>query len=149
MPSGAAYSGYQAKFSGSSGMESGGQIVDEAPTITSPDVTTFTVESAGTFTVTVTGYPTPTLSESRDVIGQPGAQLRREYGVLSGTPAPDTGGTYGLSFTASNGIGSNATQNFSLTILQAPAITSADNSTFVDGVPARSPLRPPAFRRRR
>ena len=40
-------------------------------------------------------------------------------GVLSGTPAAGTGGTYTLTFTAHNGVGSDATQSFTLTVNQA------------------------------
>ncbi len=62
-----------------------------------------------------------------------GLSFDASTGVLSGTPSPNTGGTYGLIFTASNRIGSDANQSFSLTISQASAITSADNATFVTG----------------
>jgi hypothetical protein len=51
--------------------------------------------------------------------------------TLSGTPAAGTGGIYDLTFTASNGIGSNAVQNFTLAINQPPAITSGDAASFV------------------
>src|SRR5690242_8754535 len=37
-------------------------------------------------------------------------------GVLSGTPATGTGGSYSITITATNGIGSDATQNFVLTV---------------------------------
>jgi hypothetical protein len=52
-------------------------------------------------------------------------------GTLSGTPAAGHGGTYNISFTASNGIGANAVQNFTLTVNQAPAITSGNATTLV------------------
>ena len=47
-------------------------------------------------------------------------------GVLGGTPMPGTGGVYTLTITASNGA-STGTQTFTLTINQAPAITSGNN----------------------
>ena len=50
---------------------------------------------------------------------------------MSGTPDPGTGGTYNVTFTATNGVGANATQAFTLTVNQAPAITSANTATFV------------------
>ena len=53
-------------------------------------------------------------------------------GTLSGTPAAGTGGTYPLTFTATNSVGS-ATQSFTLTVQQAPAITSAGATTFTVG----------------
>ena len=43
----------------------------------------------------------------------------------AGTPAAGTGGTYALTFTAANGVSPDATQSFTLTVNQAPAITSA------------------------
>ena len=67
------------------------------PAITSANSTTFTVGTPGRFTVTATGFPTPTLSESgtsaqrRDVRRQ-----RRRTATLSGTPAAGTAGTYPL-----------------------------------------------------
>ncbi len=132
----ATYSGYEDVYTGSTGTESAGQVVDEAPTITSAAGASFTVGSAGSFTVTDTGYPTPTLSESAGTsLASLGLSFDASTGVLSGTPSPNTGGTYGLIFTASNGVGSNASQSFSLSILQAPAITSAHGATFVVGSP--------------
>ena len=53
--------------------------------------------------------------------------------TLSGTPAAGTGGTYPITITASNGVSPNATQSFTLTVDQAPAITSANNTTFTEG----------------
>jgi hypothetical protein len=40
-------------------------------------------------------------------------------GVLLGTPAAGTGGSYPISFTAGNGIGTDAVQNFTLTVHEA------------------------------
>ena len=57
--------------------------------------------------------------------------------MLSGTPGAGTDGTYPLTFTAANGVGSNATQDFTLTVSQTtapPAITSASNAKFTVGV---------------
>ena len=45
---------------------------------------------------------------------------RNGTATLSGTPAAGTGGTYPLTFTAVNGVGSPATQSFTLTVA-APA----------------------------
>jgi hypothetical protein len=103
--------------------------VNQAPAITSAGSTVFTVGSAGTFTLTGTGFPAPSFSES----GALPSGVTFSNGVLSGTPAAGTGGAYNLVFTASNGVGSNATQNFTLTVKQAPAITSASSATFTTG----------------
>ena len=102
--------------------------VNEAPNITSANGTTFTVGTPGSFTVTSTGYPSPTFNVSGTLPS--GVTLNTSTGVLSGTPAANTGGTYPITFTASNGVGSNSVQNFTLTVNQAPAITSANNTTF-------------------
>jgi hypothetical protein len=54
--------------------------------------------------------------------------------VLSGTPAAGGGGTYPITITASNGTTPNATQAFTLTVDQAPAITSAASYSVASGV---------------
>ena len=103
--------------------------VNQAPVITSASSAIFTVGTAGSFTVTATGVPAPTLSESGALPS--GVTFNAATGVLSGTPA--AGGIYPITITAQNGVGVNATQSFSLTVNQAPAITSANNATFTVG----------------
>jgi RHS repeat-associated protein len=85
-----------------------------APSITSANNTALTVGTAGTFTVTTTGSPAPTLSESGALPG--GVSFNASTGVLSGTPVAGTAEIYPIKFTAHNGIGSDATQNFMLTV---------------------------------
>jgi Putative Ig domain/Beta-propeller repeat len=104
--------------------------VDEAPAITSGAATTFTVGTAGTFTLTATGTPAPTLSETGALPS--GVTFNAGTGVLSGTPAAGTGGTYAISFKATNTAG-NANQPFTLTVDEAPSITSAPSTTFIVG----------------
>jgi hypothetical protein len=85
--------------------------VDSQPAITSPEATTFTYKQPGSFTVTATGAPIPTITETGTL---PSGVTFRE-GVLSGTPAKV--GIYRLAFTATNGVGSDAVQsNFTLTV---------------------------------
>jgi large repetitive protein len=103
--------------------------VGSPPAFTSANNTTFTVGSAGTFTPTATGTPTPAISES----GTLPSGVTFAAGVLSGTPAAGTGGTFSITLTATNGITPNATQGFTLTVNQAPAITSANSTSFVVG----------------
>ena len=74
--------------------------------------------------MTATGIPAPTLSESGTLPS--GVSFNAATGVLSGTPAAGTGGIYSITFTAQNGAAPNATQSFTLTVNQAPTITSAN-----------------------
>ena len=104
--------------------------VDQAPAITSSTGTTFTAGSSGSFAVTATGYPTSTFTESGPL---PSGVTLSTAGVLTGTPAVGTGGTYPITLTATNGISPNATQSFTLTVDQAPVITSANTTTFTVG----------------
>src|SRR5208283_3786515 len=94
--------------------------VDQAPAITSAGNATFSVGSAGTFSVMATGNPAPMFSETGPL---PSGVTLSAAGVLSGTPAAGTGGTYPFTITASSGVGANATQNFTLTVDQATGIT--------------------------
>ncbi len=92
-----------------------------SPAITSADSATFTVGTEGSFQVTSSGVSGPTFTE----VGRlpAGVSLSAE-GVLSGTPANGTGGTYPITITASNGMSSPATQDFTLTVDRASASTS-------------------------
>ena len=103
----------------------------QAPAITSADNTTFTTGTADTFTVTTTGAPSPALTETGALpTGVTFVNNVDGTATLAGTPAAGTGGTYALTITAANGVLPDATQSFTLTVDQAPAITSADNTTF-------------------
>ncbi len=107
--------------------------VGQAPAFTSANNATFQVGIPGSFLVTTTGFPAATISTS----GLPSSLTLVSHGdgtaTLSGTPASNTGGIYNLTLTASNSAG-NAMQAFTLTVLQSPAITSANNATFQAGV---------------
>jgi hypothetical protein len=106
--------------------------VGQAPAITSAANTTFTLGQPATFAVTATGSPTPSLKETSSLpSGVTFTDNGNGTGTLAGTAS--TGGTFNVSFTASNGLTPNATQNFTLTVNLAPAITSANNTTFTAG----------------
>jgi hypothetical protein len=110
--------------------------VDEAPSITSADHTTFIVGSAGTFTVTTgVGFPAPpTLTETGALpSGVSFVDNGDGTATLSGTPAAGTGGSYPLTIKAGNGVNPDATQAFTLSVNEAPSITSADRTTFTIG----------------
>ncbi len=93
----------------------------QAPAITSASGTTFTVGVAGSFTVTATGIPPPTISELGAL--PTGVSFNALTNVLSGTPAAGTAATYSITFTASNGAGTNAVQSFTLTVNPPPSFT--------------------------
>ena len=92
--------------------------VDAPPSITSPTSATFIKGSPSSFTPTATGFPAPTITES----GSLPAGVSFAGGVLSGTPTQ--AGTFPITLTASNGIGVDVTQSFTLTVVPL-AITSA------------------------
>src|SRR5690606_19484858 len=50
--------------------------------------------------------------------------------TLQGTPAPGAGGVHLLTFTAINGVHAPTVQDFTLTVNESPAITSAPAATF-------------------
>jgi hypothetical protein len=107
-------------------------VVEQAPGINSAADTTFTVGTAGSFTVTVTGNPASTFS----LTGAPGwLSIGSATGIIAGTPPNLGAGTYVFNFTvdAGNGVAPDATQAFTLTVNQAPAITSAADATFARG----------------
>ncbi len=93
----------------------------QAPTITSAATTTFVAGTAGSFTVTTTGSPTPTLTVAGTL---PGGVTFTNNGdgsaTLAGTPA--AAGTYGLTFTAANGVSPDFTQSFTLTVGPAAGV---------------------------
>jgi hypothetical protein len=105
--------------------------VNQAPAITSGNSATFSVGSAGSFTATASGFPAPTFALTGAL--PTGVTFNASTGVLAGTPAAGTGGTYPVTITASNGVGTNATQAFTLTVNQAPAITSVSSALFTVG----------------
>ena len=108
--------------------------VDQAAAITSGNSTTFTVGANGSFSVTATGFPTPSLSESGALpTGVGFTDNGNGTATLTGIPAAGMGGTYPITITAHNGVGSDATQSFTLTVNQAAAITSGNSTTFTVG----------------
>ncbi len=87
------------------------------PGISSANSATFTAGTAGSFAITTTGTPTPSLAET----GTLPSGVTFQYdgngtATLSGTPSSGSGGTYSLTITASNGVGTNASQSFTLAV---------------------------------
>lgn len=98
----------------------------EPPAITSASSATFQVGVGGSFPVTATGFPTPTVT----VTGALPSGVTFAGGALIGMPAAGTGGVYSLTITAHNVLSPDAVQAFTLTVNQPPAITSAGSATF-------------------
>lgn len=99
-------------FTGCGGSSSTNQstIPIQAPSITSANHTSFVEGTAGSFQVSATGTPVPTINES----GSLPSGVIFSAGTLSGTPTVN--GTFQLTFTAQNGVVPNANQNFTLTV---------------------------------
>ncbi len=108
----------------------------EPPAIDSADTTTFTVGTAGSFTIRATGTPTPAIAVQGTL--PQGVSLEHHADgtyELSGTPSAGQGGVYPLTLHASNGVAPDASQPFTLTVVQAPAFSSAASTTFHVGMP--------------
>ncbi|MFI5091178.1 MAG: fibronectin type III domain-containing protein, partial [Terriglobales bacterium] len=100
------------------------------PAISSAPSTTFAIGSSNSFTLTTTGYPAPSIALSGSL---PSAVSFTDNGngtaTLAGTPAAGTGDTYPLTITAHNGVGSDATQSFTLIVQNCSCYTlSTDTS---------------------
>jgi len=100
-----------------SAVSSASYTISVAPVFTSGNNSTFTVGIAGSFTATTTGTPTPSLSETGTLpSGVTFVNNGNGTATLTGTPAPGTAGTYSLTITANNGVGTPANQSFTLTV---------------------------------
>jgi hypothetical protein len=125
---------FTAKNTGGTTTQSFVLTVSAKPTISTAATATATVGSTFSFTVKATGAPTPTMAESG---GLPQGLTWTDNGngtaTLAGTPGVGVGAVYPLTITATNA-GGTATQVFTLTVRQAPAITSASSATVTHGV---------------
>ena len=106
--------------------------IGQVPAITSANATTFTVGAVGMFTITATGSPAPTFAATGTLPA--GVTLNSTTGVLAGTPGPGTAGSYPLTITASNGIGSPAMQLFTLTVLCVPITVNPVGPALAEGM---------------
>ena len=110
--------------------------VREGPTIAGPATDTALVGTAyHSADFTTTGTPTPTLSAT----GLPNGLHLVSNGVgtgkahIEGTPANGAGGTYDVTVTATNGVGTDASAVLHLTVNEAPEITGSSNARVVVG----------------
>ena len=92
--------------------------VDQPPRFTTTASKTTYVGQAFTFTVRTKAYPAPVITLASGVLpsGVTFTDLGNGTASLAGTPAAGTAGTYSVTITAANGIGSVATQNFKLVV---------------------------------
>ena len=104
---------------------------NQAPAISSANTAAFIVGQQASFQVVATGSPTPVFSVLSGTL--PAGVTLTNGGLLSGIPASGTGGTHSFTIQAANGVGSPATQTFTLSVTQAPAFTSANRSTLSVG----------------
>ncbi len=107
-------------------------VTGQPPAIQSANATTFTIGTAGMFTVTSTGTPTNAITNANfsgctRTASLPSGVTLTDNGdntaTLAGTPAAGTAGTYTLCLNASNGYGTAATQQFTLTVARATPTT--------------------------
>ena len=106
-----------------------------APAFSSGNNTSFTVGTAGSFMVSTTGSPTAALSESGAL---PSGVTFTDNGdgtaTIQGTPASGTAKAYQITLTAGNGVGSGASQIFTLSVNGPPAFTSATTASFAESI---------------
>ncbi len=89
--------------------------INQAPALTNgPTPSSGLVGTAYSFTYTATGFPAPTFSVTGAL---PSGLSLSTAGAITGTPTAV--GTFTGTVTASNGIGTAATQNFTITVSQA------------------------------
>lgn len=100
-----------------------------APEITSPASVSFKAGQPGSFTMTATGVPVATLSESGALpAGVTFADAGDGTAALVGAPAVGTGGSYPITISATNDVAPDATQGFVLTV-QGPPTASISTPT--------------------
>ncbi len=107
------------------------------PAFTSANSATFASGVPGSFTVTASGSPLPTLSVGTlpDWLTFT-AGARTGQGVLSGTPPAGAGPTVTLTFAANNDVGTAVNQTFILTITNTAATIALTNlAATYDGTP--------------
>jgi Bacterial Ig-like domain (group 3)/Beta-propeller repeat/Putative Ig domain len=110
--------------------------------ITSANSATFTVGTSGSFLVTTTGIPIPTLTIAGALpSGVAFTPNSDGTATLSGIPAAGTEGVYPVTLTAKNSA-ATSTQSFTLSVVLSttpgtPTINSANHTTFWKGVQNR------------
>ena len=135
-PTGVVPTGLGQEESSTSGYAIVGSPPPTAPVITSTCSTTAYQNSLYTCVVSATGHPIPSLSAAGEPSGVSFTDNGNGTGSLSGSPTALGG--FPITLTASNGVGTPATQGFTLTVHPdvAPAITQ--QPTDQTGVPGQT-----------
>jgi len=107
--------------------------VTAPPVITSANSASFTVGVNGSLTVTTTGSPIPSLSVTSGTLPSPVTFVDNGNGTATISGIPAGASVNPITITASNGIGSNATQSFTLTVLAVSCTTNCTISGTVTG----------------
>ena len=108
--------------------------IGQAPSITSANNTTFQTGAAGSFAVTASGIPAVMNFTETGKLPS-GVMLNPTSGLLAAVlRRRGRAGLYPITITASNGVLPNAMQSFTLTVDQAPSITSPNYVTFTKGI---------------
>ncbi|MBI5689797.1 MAG: immunoglobulin domain-containing protein [Verrucomicrobia bacterium] len=96
--------------------------VTQPPVFTSAASTSFTISTAGTFTVAASGSPSPTFSVVSGSFPS-WASFNSTTGVISGTPTDTLGSPFTFVIRATN-TGGTTDQSFTLTVVSGPSITT-------------------------
>jgi large repetitive protein len=91
-------------------------VVGAVPTFRSANTTTFVVGDATAFIVATKGNPAPSVTERGALPAGVRFQGGNGTGILSGTPAKGTSGTYHVTLSAGSGFASSAIQPFTLIV---------------------------------
>ncbi len=100
-----------------------------APKFTSAATWQVTPGTYSSFTVVATGQPTPSLAKSG--LLPPGMSFQAGTGgtaTISGTAPTGTSGTYHITITASNGVGTPAVQDFAISVATATTTALASSA---------------------
>jgi len=96
------------------------------PAITGSTGQTLSEGTPGLFKVIASGWPVPGFSISGDLPN--GLAFDPAAGVISGTPASGSAGTYQLVVTASNGVPPDAVRGFTLSVLPSSSLAATISS---------------------
>jgi hypothetical protein len=109
----------------------------QAPAFTSAKTLTETTGTAFSFTVKTSGYPAPAITAVSTPPLPSGVTLIDQgngTAILSGTAPVGTSGAYVIALSASNGVNPPGTQTLTLSMDEAPTITSANSVTVTRGM---------------